>query len=69
MTVIQFRPKDYANKPDAVLTEAVGNYETVLIIGWDHDGAHDVRASTGSIGELLHLMESFKHKLLAGDYE
>jgi hypothetical protein len=69
--VIKFWPKDAAKDPDAVLEQALGDYRDVLVIGWDQDGALDVRGSDlfGNMGEILLLIEVFKHKLMAGDYQ
>ena len=69
--VEKFYPKDAAKSADNVLEQAIGNYTDVLIIGWDKDGFMDARATLGlkDGGEVLWLIEKFKHKLLAGDYE
>ena len=59
-----------AYNPDYVLEQAVGEFESMIIIGFDHDGEHDVRASLNVDGKLaLWLVEVFKNKLLNGDYE
>ncbi len=57
--------------PDAILEQAVGQYEQVLIIGWDKAGQLEARCTKGLVdsGELLRLLEKFKLNLLAGEYE
>lgn len=70
MSVVKFYPKDAAKDPDAVLEQAIGGFSEVLVIGWDRDGILDARATLGlkDGGDLLWLVESFKHKLMNGDY-
>ena len=67
--VTKFYTADAAKDPDNVLEQAVGVYESVVIIGVEKDGDLLVSAST-NIGEnqILWLLERFKHKLMAGDY-
>ena len=70
--VVKFYPKDAAKNPDNVLEQAIGVYDEVLVIGWrkDEEGTMDARTSLGLIdgGDLLWLIETFKFKLLRGDY-
>lgn len=68
--VVKFYPHGAANNPDAVLEQAVGAYESVLILGYDKDGNFDFRASLNlkDGGDILWLMESFKTKLMNGDF-
>ena len=70
MSVVKFYPKDAAKDADAVLEQAVGEFSEVLIIGWDKEGFLDARATLGlkDGGDLLWLVETFKHKLMSGDY-
>jgi len=70
MSVVKFYPKDSAKDPDAVLEQAVGEFSEVFIIGWDKDGFLDARASMGlkDGGDMLWLIETFKVKLMNGDY-
>lgn len=69
MNIIKFYPKDAAENPDNVLEQAIGAYESLLILGFDHEGNLDPRASTNiDIGEILIMIEKFKVKLLNGDY-
>jgi len=69
MSVVKFFPKDAAKDPDAVLEQAIGQYDNVVIIGWDKEGMLDPRASLGlNSANVLWLIEVFKAKLLAGDY-
>lgn len=52
-----------ALNPDNVLEQAKGNYESVVIIGYDKDGYLDGRASTNLTREnILWLVEQFKHR-------
>lgn len=68
--VIKLYTKDSAKNPDAVLEQAVGSYDEVLILGWNKDGTFDPRATVDMTNrELLWLIELFKKKLLDGDYE
>ncbi len=70
MSVVKFYPKEAARDADAVLEQALGQYSEVLVIGWNKDGFLDPRATLGlKNGDILWLIESFKAKLLAGDYE
>lgn len=67
--VIKFYPAGSAKHPDAVLEQAMGDYESVLLVGYDDEGRLDVRSTTDlDHKEILWLVESFKAKLLAGDY-
>ena len=68
--VVKFYPKDAAKDPDNVLEQAMGGFSEILILGWDKEGNLDARATFGlkDGGDLLWLMEAFKHKLMSGDY-
>ena len=68
--IVKFYPKGAAKDADAVLEQAVGQYSEVLVLGWDKNGYLDVRATFGlkDGGDLLWLIETFKLKLLNGDY-
>lgn len=55
--------------PDEVLEACVGNMKTVLVIGWDNEGEEYFASSTPDGGDLLWLMERFKHGLINGDFE
>lgn len=68
--VERFFPANAADDPDNVLLQAIGEYQDVLIIGWDKDGELDVRSSTyfADSGNVLWAVEAFKHSLLSGDY-
>ena len=58
-----------AESPDNVLRQAIGELESVVMIGWDKNGGIDVRASTNlSNSDVLWLIEHFKMQLLNGDY-
>ena len=70
MSVVKFYPKNAAVDADNVIEQAMGVFSEVLIIGWDKEGGLDARATLGlkDGGDLLWLIESFKTKLMAGDY-
>lgn len=55
---------------DYVLEKAKGEYRSFFIIGWAKDGAMDTRAAGDmTVKDLVYLIDKFKHKLLAGDYD
>lgn len=69
--IIKFYPADAAKDPDNVLELAAGTYSHVLIMGWrSDDGTFDARASMNMKdgGDLLWLVETFKKKLMDGDF-
>lgn len=63
-----------ANEFDHVMDCAKGNYESAIIIGYDKDGCLDVRGGGLISGrqptqkDWLFMIETFKHKMLRGDY-
>lgn len=67
--IVKIYPPGSAKNPDSVLEQAVGEYESVLVIGYDKDGCLDVRSSTNlECKDLLWLIDMFKMKMLRGDY-
>jgi hypothetical protein len=68
--IVMFYPADAAKSADNVLEQAIGTYDQVILIGWDKDGNLDARATLGlkDGGDVLWLLETFKRKLLNGDY-
>lgn len=67
--VVKFYPKGAAKDPDVVLERAIGNYQDVLIIGWNKEDQLDVRSNTElSHKDCLWLVKNFEHRLLRGDY-
>lgn len=62
-----FRPP---KKPaDATLESNIGEFESILLIGYDHDGELRFASSANLDGaNVLWLIESFKANLLRGDY-
>jgi hypothetical protein len=67
--VVKFYPRGAAEKPDNVLEQAVGQYEQVFILGYDHEGEMDARASLNmKAADILWLMEWFKARLMNGDF-
>lgn len=60
---------DASFTPDNILNNAIGSFNSLVIIGYDNNGCIDVRSSTGlDHGGVLWLVETFKKKLLNGDY-
>lgn len=52
-----------------VLEAAKGaRLDPVLVLGFDEQGELYARSSTGHEGVMIHLIELFKHRLLAGNY-
>lgn len=60
-----------ASNPDTVLKEARGAFKEVLLLGYNHEGYMEVRATLGLApkAELLMLVENFKHALMDGVYD
>jgi hypothetical protein len=55
---------------EKILSRAIdADLEDVLIIGWEKDETLYAASTTANVGKLLHLIETFKHKLIAGDFE
>ena len=54
--------------PDVVLEKAKGKTEQILVLGSYEDGDLFVAASTANVGALLRLVETFKFKLMNGDF-
>lgn len=44
--VIKIYPAGSAKNPDAVLDQAIGQYESVLLVGYDKEGRLDIRSTT-----------------------
>ena len=67
--IVKFYKKGAAIDADAVLEQAVGNYNEIVILGWDKDGYLDLRVTSGTtIPGLLWLLELTKAKLINGDF-
>lgn len=66
--VIDFNP---AANPDVVLKEAMGDFDSVLILGYNHEGFMEARGSLNLIAkaDLLLLVENFKYALMSGAYD
>lgn len=59
-----------AKNPDVVLEKAKGAFDACMIIGWDKEGALDVRATTDlDKADILLMLEYVKFNLLAGLYD
>jgi hypothetical protein len=54
---------------EKVTTAAAQACDEVLILGFDREGELYCAASTGDKATLVYLMEWFKAKLLAGEYD
>lgn len=50
--------------PDTVLEGAIGKLETVVVIGWTHDGDLYVAGTSSKPAEVSWLMENAKQLLL-----
>lgn len=58
-----------AQDPDVVLEKAKGEYKSVLVIGYNHEGDVEARGSMDITHEkALWLMECFKNGILQGKY-
>lgn len=68
--ILKFYPKNAAENPDSVLEQAVGTYNSVMVIGWDKEDCLDVRTSTNiTQAELLWMIEKFKLNLIDGVFD
>jgi len=68
--IIKLYPENAAKDPDNVLEQAIGEYNDVLILGFDKDNMMDCRTNLGmEVRDMLFLIDKFKHKLLAGEYD
>lgn len=67
--IAKFYPKNSAENPDLVLEQAIGQYNDVLILGYDKDGEFSPRSNLSvNIGEIIVMLEMFKRDLLDGMY-
>lgn len=67
--IIKFKPANAAQSPDAVFEQAIGEYESAIVVGWNKDGTLDARASLNLNHADVHwLLSVFQNKLLNGDY-
>lgn len=67
--IVKFYKKNAAENADIVLELAIGAYDDVLILGWNKEGVLDARANLKMTQrEILWVIETFKMKLLRGDY-
>lgn len=58
-----------AMSADPVLENAIGQYQSVVVIGYDPEGELQAAASLNLRGhEILWLVEAFKQKLLSGEF-
>ena len=67
--IVKIYPPGSAKNPDSVLEQAIGEYESVFIVGYDKEGNLSARASLNiECSDVLWLIEMFKMKMLRGDY-
>lgn len=67
--IVKFYPANAAANPDAVLEQSAGVYDEVLVIGYDKDGALDVRASLNfDMKSIFFAIDAFKHQVLSGEF-
>lgn len=67
--VVKFYPNNAAKNPDNVLEQAIGQYESVFIIGFNNNEELDVRASLNlTQKDILWMIEWFKARMLDGVY-
>ena len=67
--IVKLYPHNAALNPDVVLEQSAGVYEEVLVIGYNKDGALDVRASLNfDMKSIFFALEAFKHQVLSGEY-
>ena len=69
LSIVNIESAEPARNPGTVLNAAVGEYQSVLVLGYDENGVIDARASLNlQAKDILFLIEAFKMKLLNGDY-
>ena len=67
--VVKLYPKGAAENPDAVLEQAVGVYDQVLVIGYGKNGDLEVRASLNfKMRDIFFALDAFKFMVLNGEY-
>jgi hypothetical protein len=55
-----------AADPDEVLRQAIGQYDSVAVMGWNKDGAFSGRSSLNiEVAEILLLAEIFKAAIIS----
>lgn len=57
-----------ADIPVEQVLDAAKDLDVVFVLGRDGDGELVAASSTGEVGEILLMVEEWKHKLMAGDY-
>lgn len=67
--VTKFYPKNAASNPDNVLEQAIGEYDSVLTLGYTKDGDMQVRASLNlTQSDINWMIDSLKKDMLEGLY-
>ena len=55
--------------PDHVLEAAVGQYDKVVLVGWDKDGNLDFRVGGNmTMAQSMFVLQAVVHKTFNGDY-
>ena len=63
--VLKIYPEGAAKNPDNVLEQAAGEYESLFIVGYDHEETLVARASTNiKKKDILWMLENFRLMLL-----
>jgi hypothetical protein len=67
--IVKLYTNTAAENPDNVLELAVGEFESVIVVGWNKSGLLDLRASTNvDHKEINWIFGVAQSKLLRGDY-
>jgi hypothetical protein len=69
--IIPLQVASDAEQADAILDEAKGQYEDVLILGWNKDGVMQVMSSDAFLTpkERFYILEAAKHDALRTTFE
>ena len=66
--VVKFYAANAAENPDNVIEQAIGEFESIVLAGFDHSGVLDIRASTNISRErALWILEKAKMVVLSPD--
>lgn len=64
-SVTKLYPSNAAKNPDNVLEQAIGEYESLIVVGYDNSGDLVGRASTNILRkDILWMVEQFKLMIL-----
>lgn len=72
--VIKFYPANADDSPDAVLERAIGEFDQVVVIGFNKAGTFEARITSGlTMAEVNMLSDTLKWQIIeymmSGDYE